>query len=70
MALFGANDVLKEARLDLDEYEEDQRRQHVARRMAQEFVNEETWEQIRGTIAENNALYNPGDPEYIALTVE
>ena len=38
MALLGAKVVLKEARLDLDEYKKDQRRK--ARRVAQEFVNE------------------------------
>ena len=68
MALFAAKDVLKEARFDLDEYEKDKRRQ--ARRVAQEFVNEQKWEQIGEAIANNNALCNPGDPEYIALTVE
>ena len=68
MALFAAKDVLKEARFDLDEYEKDQRRQ--ARRVAQEFVNEQKWEHIGEAIANNNALCNPGDPEYIALTVE
>ena len=39
-----------EARRDLDEYEKEQRRR--GRRMAQEIVNEEKWEQIRGAIAE------------------
>ena len=58
----------EEVRRDLDEYEKEQRRQ--GRMMAQEFVNEGKWEQIRGSIAANNALHNPGDPEYIALTVE
>eukprot|EP00966_Prymnesium_polylepis_P237013 5481509-Prymnesium_polylepis.1 len=67
-ALFWAKHEAKEARIDLDEYEKGQRRQ--ARRATQEFVNAEKWEQIGGAIAENNALYIPGDPEYIALTVE
>eukprot|EP00966_Prymnesium_polylepis_P158305 3659189-Prymnesium_polylepis.1 len=58
----------EEARRDLDEYEKEQRRQ--GRRMAQEFMNQDKWEQIDEAITANNALYNPGDPEYIALTVE
>ena len=33
-------------------------------------MNEQKWEQIGEAIANNNALCNPGDPEYIALTVE
>ena len=58
----------EEARRDLDEYEKEQRRR--GRRMAQEFMNQDKWEQIDEAITANNALYNPGDPEHIALTVE
>eukprot|EP00966_Prymnesium_polylepis_P056289 1302331-Prymnesium_polylepis.1 len=58
----------EEARRDYDEYEKEQRRR--GREMAQELVNRKKWEQIDEAIAANNALYNPGDPEYIALTVE
>ena len=50
----------QEARIELDEYEKEQRRQ--CRRRAQEAEDAEKWEQIKEGIAHNNALYPPGDP--------
>jgi hypothetical protein len=56
----------KEARIDLDEYEKERRRQDAkALQMADmAAAHEEKVRQIEEGIAANNALYNPGDPEY------
>ena len=67
-ALVWAKLDAKEARIELDEFEKAQRRQ--AREAARESINEQKWAQIGEAIAHNNATCNPGDPDYIALTVE
>ena len=69
-ALYWAKHEAKEARIELDEYEKELRRQ--GRRQAQEQLDaqleSEKWEQIKEMIAENHTLYAPNDPEYWSPT--
>ena len=52
----------KEARIELEEYEKELRRQ--SRMQAREAEEAEKWEQIKEGIDYNNAMYAPGDPEH------
>ena len=65
-ALFWATHELEEARFDLDEYEKEGGRQDAWQlQMANmDADHEEKVRQIKAGIANNNALCNPGDPEY------
>ena len=61
-ALVWAKLEAKEARIELDEFEKEQRRQ--GRRQAQEQLEDLKWEQIKEMVAENHSLHGPDDPEY------
>ena len=61
-ALVWAKLEAKEARIELDEFEKEQRRQ--GRRQAQELEEAEKWDQIKEGIEHNNAMHAPGDPDY------
>ena len=65
-ALVWAKLEAKEARIELDEFEKEQRRQ--GRRQAQEQLEDLKWEQIKEMVAENHSLHGPDDPEYWSPT--
>ena len=66
-ALFWTKHAAKEARIEYDEYEKEQRRK--GRMLRKEAEEAEKWSQIKEGIDQNNALYAPGDPEYWAPDV-
>ena len=58
--LYWAKYEAKEARIELDEYEQAQRRE--GRQRLLEAQEAEKWEQIKEGIAHSNVMYPPGDP--------
>ena len=65
-ALFWAKHEAKEARFDLDQYEKECRRREdsAIRSGLLQAAHDRKVRQIEASIAANNALCNPGDPEY------
>ena len=66
MAQYATDYEAKEARIELQEYEEEcARRDEFDLEMAD---NEKKWEQIKQGIADNNACHTPDDPESVLGT--
>ena len=65
-ALYWAKYEAKEARIELDDYEKEQRREGRQRlqEAMQKAEDEEKWRRIEEGIRMNHQLNAPGDPEY------